>query len=84
MSDSWFVYQRTAGRITARPTGPKGWVVLLALIACPVLIVLLLGGKAMAVHPLVFAALLIVSLSLSLWLLFRLVRAKGRHIPIDP
>jgi hypothetical protein len=83
MEDPWFVYQRTAGRITARPVNAKGWLALLALIALPPVIVLTLGGLVMAVHPLLFAALLVVSLGSALWLLFRLMRRKGRLISTD-
>ena len=76
--DAWFRYTRSAGRITAAPANAKGWAALVGAILAPLFITGALGPMAMRAHPLLFALMLSVAICGSLFVLFRLVLAKGR------
>ncbi|HEX9953824.1 MAG TPA: hypothetical protein VGB48_01235 [Allosphingosinicella sp.] len=76
--EHWFVYTRTAGRITAVPANGIGWAVLLG----SIVLISAAGFGIMAllpeVHPLLRVAALSVVILAGLLLIFRLVLAKGR------
>jgi uncharacterized protein with LGFP repeats len=76
--DPWFLYTRTAGRITAAPANWKGWAVLLGSIA----VLTVLGYGAMSsmrdLHPLLRVAGLSVLIVAGVLLIVRVALAKGR------
>jgi predicted lipid-binding transport protein (Tim44 family) len=76
--DHWFVYTRTAGRITAAPANWKGWLVLLGGIA----LISAAGMGAMFLmrdmHPLLRLAGLSVVIVTGVVLIVRIALAKGR------
>ena len=76
--EHWFVYTRTAGRITATPANWVGWAVLLGSIA----LISAVGFGVMTllpeVHPLLRVAALSAVILAGLLLILRLVLAKGR------
>ena len=78
--DPWFVYQRTAGRITGRPANLKGWlalagtILLIPLLAAPAMGLLIRAG-----HPILGALALAAILLAGLALLLRVMLAKGKQ-----
>ena len=77
-SDDWFVYSRTAGRITAAPANWKGWSALILLILAT--IALAYGAMLLTVeaHPILrFVALSAVILG-GVLTIVRLAIRKGR------
>ena len=76
--EAWFRYTRTAGRITAVPTNAKGWIALACAILAPLVAMSLVGPMMMRVHPILFGLALFLAIGVSVFLLVRLVLAKGR------
>ncbi|HEY7810203.1 MAG TPA: hypothetical protein VIA98_07475 [Allosphingosinicella sp.] len=76
--EHWFVYTRTAGRITAVPANGTGWAVLIGAIVLIVGAGLGLMLLLPDVHPLLRVAALSVVILSGLLLIMRLVLAKGR------
>jgi antibiotic biosynthesis monooxygenase (ABM) superfamily enzyme len=77
-SDHWFVYSRTAGRITAAPANWKGWLVLvlgIGLTAASGFAVMRLNE---GLHPLLRVLMLSAVILAGVLLLVRLAMAKGR------
>jgi hypothetical protein len=76
--DHWFVYTRTAGRITAAPANWKGWVAFLGILA--VVAALGMGATWLArdLHPLLRVAALSVVIIAGVILIVRIALAKGR------
>jgi hypothetical protein len=74
----WFVYTRTAGRITAAPANWKGWAVLLGGIAAVGALgfgAMRLGGE---IHPILGVTALSVVIVAGVLLIVRIALAKGR------
>ena len=79
--DPWFIYQRTAGRITGRPANLKGWVFFAGtLIAVPALAAPIMGLLIRAGHPIIGSLALAAILLTGFYLLFRVMLAKGKRI----
>lgn len=79
--DPWFVYQHSAGRITGRPANAKGWAALLGAVAAIHSVALpLMAGLIRAGHPIMAGLALTSVLLVGLYLIFRLMLAKGRRI----
>jgi hypothetical protein len=79
--DPWFVYQRTAGRITGRPANLKGWLLFIGtIVAIPALAAPTMGLLLRAGHPVLGAIALAGILLTGLFLLVRMILAKGKQI----
>lgn len=77
----WFVYQRTAGRMTGRPASWKGWLAMAASLTLPVLMgTPLIVTLIRAGHPVLGGLALVTVLLFGLLLLFRLMLAKGHRV----
>lgn len=77
----WFLYQKNAGRITAKPANKRGWLALsVALIANLIFVLLVWAASAATVHPIAGPISMFVSLPLSLYLTFKMVVAKGQRV----
>jgi uncharacterized membrane-anchored protein len=76
--EAWFVYRRTAGRITAMPANWKGWTAFVAAIAVNIAVAYALMALTAGLDPLLRLALLIPAIGGGVWLIARLAVAKGR------
>lgn len=76
---SWFVYTRTAGRITAAPASWQGWAAFAACIAANVAAGLAVMRLAWGLHPAIRFALFAAVLLAGILLTLRLMMAKGRR-----
>lgn len=77
--EAWFVYKRTADRITAMPVNWKGWAACIGALAANIAFAYALMALTADFHPLVRLALLIPAIGGGVWLIARLAVAKGRQ-----
>jgi hypothetical protein len=77
---SWFVYSRTAGRITAAPASWQGWAAFAACIAANVAVGYAVMRLTLDLHPLLRVLLLSAVLVAGILLTVKLMQAKGRRV----
>jgi hypothetical protein len=77
--DAWFEISRTATSITAIPVKPIGWLVFLGLLIGCIALTSVASFVAMTVHVALFVLALLAGLALTFFLLFAVIRAKGRE-----
>jgi xanthine/uracil permease len=77
VSEPWFRYTRTAGRITAAPVNAKGWIALSGAVLLPMIIMSIFRPVLMRVHPILFGLVLFLVIGGTILALIRLVIAKG-------
>jgi hypothetical protein len=77
VTEPWFRYTRTAGRITAAPANAKGWIALAGAILAPLIIMSVVGPILMRIHPLLFGLVLFLAIGGTILVFIRLVLARG-------
>lgn len=80
---AWFVYERRAGRLTARPVNAAGWVVLTVAGLFPAVVMLLAGPTLAVLHPLLLIGVMLSVLFVTLGIVFALVLRWGRPAKLD-
>jgi hypothetical protein len=77
-NEHWFVYTRTAGRITATPANWKGWLALLIGLSLTVTCGWLLMWISLDRHPILRFLALSFTILAGVFLLIRLALSKGK------
>ncbi|MFD1949410.1 hypothetical protein ACFSGX_01350 [Sphingomonas arantia] len=78
--DTWFVYSRSAGRISAAPVNAKGWVAFFVSVCGTVVAGLVLARYGFSLHPVVGVVLLTATILVGTGLTIGLAVAKGRRV----
>jgi hypothetical protein len=76
--DTWFVYSRSAVKITATPVNGKGWSAFVACVAFTIFVGIAVSRWAFTFHPLLAGLALAAVIVIGVLLIIRLVIAKGR------
>lgn len=77
-SGHWFVYTRTAGRISAAPVNWKGWLALIVTLGMTTTSGIFVSSLAVTWGPFAHLVALAMVILTGLLLIFRLVLAKGK------
>jgi hypothetical protein len=77
--DAWFETYRIRGKVTTVPIRAVGWISIVAIVAVPVMLSLLVVPALVELHFGLLAAWVVLSLALTFMALIVLIRAKSRE-----